>query len=220
MNRPPLKHLWQEAQEKGWAVGKGSPTLVDLDAGTLGWLGTSTRKGDPQSVRLRPQRREEAHPRSISAIHGLDTQPLHVDGTHMADPPDVVVLYSEAPNSTTTRLCHVQPKLPVAGSLRDSLEHGVFLVGFGPSAFLSTVLDARGLLRYDPGIMVPADQRARKANEYMAEFTNDCVEHEWTEEGMLLVINNRAVLHGRSAVSDADSDRALVRQAYFVAETA
>jgi len=45
---------------------------------------------------LRPQEQGQAHPYSISAVHGLGEQPLHVDGSHMFRPPDVVVLVSES----------------------------------------------------------------------------------------------------------------------------
>lgn len=218
-NSQSLQELWQRARDVGWAVGSGHLALYESEAKTLGWMGTSTRKGDPQSVTLRPQRREEAHPRSISAVHGLETQPLHIDGAHMPDPPDVVILYAERPNETPTRVCNVRAKLPGSSFTRDALDHGVFLVGLGPQAFLATALDMGGL-RYDPAVMAPADNRARHARDYLAGLSDDFVEHEWKEGGMVLVLDNRSVLHGRSALSPNDTDRALTRQAYHLPESA
>jgi hypothetical protein len=96
--------LVSSAQRDGWASGKGDISLVRKQAASLGWAEVAVRRSDPPVAVLRPTDKAAAHPRSPSAQYGLGQQPLHTDGAHLADPPDVVVLASAHPSPTPTLL--------------------------------------------------------------------------------------------------------------------
>lgn len=213
-----LKSLWNEAVRSGWASGPLKYS-VDVEARLSGWIPVATRAGEQETSVLRPKDQGQAHPHSISAVHGLGEQPLHVDGSHMFRPPDVVILVPETTSSTPTNLW----RLPGTGELQhiDSLWNGLFVVGSGRFAFLSPALEVtRGgrKLRFDPTIMEPADARAHEAARYLREAQNDAHAFQWTDPHSVLVINNRAVLHGRAAVALGDGARKLTRHAFYLQE--
>lgn len=207
-----LRELWAEAKVSGWAFGRGRLETVGSLATYLGWEPVETRRGEGRISTLRPTRRQDAHPRSISAVHGLEEQPLHVDGSHMPTPPDAVILHSASVSATATNLFHYDH---VASEPYSSLTHGLFVVGTGPWAFLAPAVDRNGL-RYDPTIMEPADARAREAADYLRTRQSVPEKFHWTEPDTFLVIHNRSVLHGRAAVVDGDGNRELTRMAYYV----
>ena len=215
-----LADLVKTATAAGWAVGTVELERLRVRASALGWVEVATRKGDgPVSV-LRPTPAEEAHPRSLSAVHGLGEQPLHTDGAHMKDPPRFVVLHAVEPNGTPTLLWSerskaTNPAYPRIGQpLR--LAGGIFLVHSGGTRFLASAYGYREGYRYDPGCMTPADERAHEAARYFASLTSSAYRHEWTEPNQVLVINNRSALHARAAVDEADAGRQLTRIVYRV----
>lgn len=208
-----LNELWAEAKKSGWASSSGSTYLLDYYAEQQGWKGVETRAGEGTTSVLRPTRPAAAKPKSISAVHGLNEQPLHVDGSHLPTPPDAIVLFSEAPNDTPTNLWHFNPISNREAPITD-LRHGIFLVGSGPWAFLSSAWDGERL-RYDPLIMEPGDARARTAAKYLGSV-QEATPFQWEEPNTILVIDNRRVLHGRAKVSEGDNDRKLVRKAFYV----
>lgn len=137
----------------------------------------------------------------------------------MFRPPDVVVLISETTSSTPTNLWRFSA---AEASLHfDCLTNGLFVVGSGRFAFLSPALEETNSgrkLRFDPTIMEPADARALKAAKYLREAQTNSTAFNWTEPGSVLVINNRAVLHGRAALAPDDLDRKLTRHAFYLQE--
>ncbi|MEV4954170.1 TauD/TfdA family dioxygenase [Paenarthrobacter nitroguajacolicus] len=209
-----LNGLWEKAKESGWASSSGASYLFEHYAEQQGWKGVETRAGEGTTSVLRPTSRAAAHPRSISAVHGLDEQPLHVDGSHLPLPPDAVVLFSEAPTVTPTNLWHFDPTRNREAPVSD-MRHGIFVVGSGPWAFLSTAWDGERL-RYDPVIMEPADARARAAAAYLNSVQTAFTPFQWEAPNTILVIDNRRVLHGRAKMAEGDDDRKLVRKTFYV----
>ena len=96
--------LVSAAQLNGWASGTGDIDSIREHAASLGWVEVPTRGGDAPVSVLRPTEASAAHPRSLSAEYGLGQQPLHTDGAHMVDPPDIVVLISSRRSSTATHV--------------------------------------------------------------------------------------------------------------------
>lgn len=216
-----LAALWEEARNKGWATQTASLDEVTHQASRLGWEAIPTRRGEGAKSLLKPTNRQNAHPRSMSAVHGLDTQPLHVDGSHMVTPPDAIILYSTTPNKTPTRLWTLPKQARGSEVPFGSMAHGVFIVGSGRSAFLAPMLEyQRGhpLLRYDPTIMMPADLRSRNAAAFFGSVEEAVTSHTWEQPKTVLLINNRAVLHGRGAVLPEDETRELVRYSFYVGD--
>ncbi|BCW44721.1 hypothetical protein StoSoilB5_19050 [Arthrobacter sp. StoSoilB5] len=212
-----LKDLWNEAKQKGWAVGTGELRELDLQSSACGWDAVATRNGEGPTTVLRPVTRTAANPRSISAIHGLNEQPLHVDGSHMPTPPDAIVLFCKTPNQTPTKLWQFVGRraLPSVRPPVGDFEHGIFVVGSGPWAFLAPALEGKRL-RYDPTIMEPADARARGVAEYFKSIQVNALSFNWEEPNTFLVIDNRSVLHGRATVTEGDTERVLVRKTFRI----
>lgn len=207
--------FWKDAEKDGWSVGQWTSsdpfTTLSHLARQAGWEAVGTRAGEGPVSTLRPVTQAEAREESMSAVHGLNAQPLHVDGSHMLRPPDIVLLFSAAPNATPTRLW----KPGRSRFSRDAALNGLFMVGHGRSAFLAPALDLDGW-RYDPVIMRPADERARSiANGLDAGSDRDATEVSWDRKNTMLIIANRKVLHGRAAVTDGDEERKLIRMAFY-----
>jgi len=200
-----------------WATGTTTLRRLQGHARLLDWEKVTTRKGDSAVTELRPTTAEEASPSSLSAVCGLGEQPLHTDGAHMPEPPDVVVLYGEEPNNTPTLLWSLSSPLtnPDHPTIRgeSSRQGGLFLVRSGIDRFLASA-HADGRYRYDPICMTPCDERAREVARYFREVQGKAHRYEWVKPGQVLLINNRNALHARAAVSESDVDRVLTRIAY------
>lgn len=201
-----------------WATATTSIAQIRSQARQLGWVEVPTRKGEGPVSELRPRTPEQANPKSLSALHGLGEQPLHTDGAHLLEPPDMLVLFSAEPNETATLLWSpssplTNPKYPLY-SLPEALMGGIFLVRSGTDQFLATARTHEHGFRYDPGCMTPHDERARAAVEYFQDAQARAYRHEWTEPRQALFIKNRNVLHARAAVSETDGNRLLTRIAY------
>jgi hypothetical protein len=218
-----LKALWAAAGTNGWAKGELADGnfggFLSYAAAQAGWVPVGTRAGEGPVSTLRPVTPSEARVESMSAVHGLQDQPLHVDGSHMLRPPDVVVMFSREPNATPTRVW--KPNIPDLDV--DAARHGLFIVGAGRSTFLAPILDTQGAtsrFRYDPVIMRPADERASNiAAQIDRESRRQAQDLRWDKANSVVVIANRRVLHGRAAVADTDRDRKLIRMAFYVGET-
>ncbi|KRF04336.1 hypothetical protein ASH00_14630 [Arthrobacter sp. Soil782] len=217
-----LKEAWAEAQKKGWSTGTATnlETLL-FEARLADWEEVETRNGQGTTTVLRPTTQAAApYPRSISAVYGLDEQPLHVDGAHTHSPPDAVLLFCEEPNETPTNVLSIKSLSLIAKETGspvpyDSLHHGLFVIGSGPAAFLAPALES-GLLRYDPNVMEPADFRARRSAAYLASMQDRATAFEWTTPMCFLLIANRLALHGRAKVDESDVKRKVSRVAFRV----
>jgi Taurine catabolism dioxygenase TauD, TfdA family len=210
-----LEALAATVRTKGWALGSGDIESVRKRAALLGWVEVAPRRGDATVSALRPAAANTAHPKSLSAVYGLGQQPLHTDGAHMQEPPDVLVFISTRPSATPTRLwppeSGVRRRRP--SNTTSALSHGMFLVRGGRDSFYAPALSRSGY-RYDAGCMTPCDARAREVQEYFEQELSRASTHEWSAAGQVLVVNNRRALHARSALADGDLERELTRIAF------
>jgi len=210
-----LEELCAGVLKDGWASGLGSLEQLRSEARRLGWGEVSFRRTDPPVISLRPLDAADAKPNSLSSRYGAAAQPLHTDGAHLLEPPDLVLLVAEETSAVPTLLWK-RPSIGYRLSVTQDMEHGVFLVQHGPESFFSTALSGH-YLRYDPGCMSPCDERARNTAQYYAEAIESVVEHHWDEPGTVLLINNRRVLHARAAAQD-EPERELKRVAFRLKE--
>ncbi len=189
-------------------------TFFLQQAAPLGWVEVATRRGDATVSVLRPVDASAAHPKSLSANYGLGQQPLHTDGAHLPDPPDLVVLVSQRPSSTPTWLWRPATPVPWQPTIPSvALRHGMFLVRNGRDSFYAPALSG-SRYRYDPGCMTACDARAREVEQYFMKQLAEATTHEWSGAGQVLVVDNRRVLHARSAMTKDDLDRELTRVAF------
>lgn len=116
-----------------------------------------------------------------------------------------MVLAAEKPSPVPTMLWRGNYRR----TAHDILNHGLFKVNDGVSPFLAPVYEG-GRYRFDPGCMTPADSRARRALAYLEQALQTATPFFWTEPDQVLVLDNRAVLHGRADAA-ADPERELKR---------
>jgi hypothetical protein len=159
---------------------------------------------------LKPYETAKAPQRSLSAVYGLENQPLHSDGAHLLLPPDVVVLHSELPTPTSTVLW--KPELRGGEALPAAARDGIFTVRGNGESFLAVASDHRGL-RFDPVVMSPGDAFARETLAFFKDVRSNGHVHSWNEPNVVLFINNRRALHARDKVLDPDT-RSVTRIAY------
>ncbi|WP_156382766.1 hypothetical protein [Sanguibacter sp. Leaf3] len=210
-----LAVMYKEARKNGWSSSIGTLAELSWMTRAQGWTAIKQRSDDttPETV-LRPLSAEDAHPASMSATYGLGAQPLHTDGAHTPEPPDLIVLMGEAPSSTPTYLF----KDVTYDTTPKGIYSGVFRVDAGKDTFLTTAL-SRGRMRYDPGCMTPLDARAREVSRYFEEQLANAHPFSWDTENLVLLIDNKRALHARGSVAAGDEGRSLTRLAYRVEKT-
>lgn len=196
------------AQRHGWVEWCSS---IDEALDTLATTHTEivpTRQTDTQVGILRPAPVSDARRSSLSAIYGVGAFPLHTDGAHLRDPPDVVVLEATSVCGQGVPTLFLRPG-DLSSDLSDALDHGVFLVGCGRNAFQANARQGTRL-RFDPGCMRPLDGRARFVAEYFDAARRDAYRHHW-QDGVVVVIDNEQVVHGRAEVPQEHRTRELRR---------
>lgn len=202
-----LRALVEAARKNGWSTGIASINQLRYQARWQSLEPITSRRSREDVEVLRPVEHEQAPKRSLSATYGLGAQPLHTDGAHQTEPPDIVILAARQPSPVPTMLW--RHDWTTAGSIREDLTHRLFTVDDGRTRFLAPAY-SRGRIRFDPGCMSPADSRARRVVEHFRNALDSATAFEWTDPDQVLVINNRIVLHAR-ADAEPDTDRELQR---------
>lgn len=206
-----LNEIEKELSSQGFAVRVGDLHSVNYASiRQRKWKPAPQKSGATIST-LRPMNQEQAPARTLSAVHGLDAQPLHTDGAHLRKMPDVIVLYAADPTPTGTTIWKLSREYPSA------IWNGVFTVRGNEGGFLAHAY-ANQRLRFDPGCMFPADQLAKEAKRFLEDAREGAHTHSWNVGKTLLFIDNRKALHGREAVADiVDAEtRAVERAAYYL----
>lgn len=208
-----MEALIAEAQKVGWASAKGSLAQIRSDARMLGLTEVPVRRGGPPVTTLRPLSRAEAPANSLSAQYGTGVQPLHTDGAHLPQPPDLVFLVCERASVTHTLLWRprrIEHQTVVTEP--ECARHGIFLVHSGGDSFFSPAY-ANARFRYDPGCMTPCDARARETVRHFEAAAKRATEHRWEHADTVLIIDNRRTLHARASAAN-EPQREIQRVAY------
>lgn len=163
---------------------------------------------------LSPLDRSSAPIHSLSAIHGHDQFPYHIDGSHLISPSRYLLLFcSEATGSIApTHILH-RRDLDFPTDIFEAMREGVFLVQNGRRSFYSSILsDYVSFMRWDAGCMMPKDTKAVRATEALSQLASMTKKTtiNW-KIGALLIIDNWSVLHARGPVVDKISRRKLLR---------
>jgi Taurine catabolism dioxygenase TauD, TfdA family len=210
-----LERLAAAAVKDGWASGSDSIDQIRRSAERLGWSEIAIRRTDSPVTLLRPLDAGQAKPNSLSSRYGKGAQPLHTDGAHLREPPDLVLLSAEA-TSTIPTLLWKRRIIDFQRSPYNGMEHGIFLVENGAESFFCAAQSGRHL-RYDPGCMTACDERSRNVAHFFATAIEASLEHHWDEPGKILLIDNRQALHARAA-ADEEPHRELKRVAFRMQE--
>jgi len=209
------KDGWASTAELRWAEGH-----LERQVRLFGYNPTPTRRDELQIEILTPTEKGEARPNSLSAQYGTGQQPLHTDGAHLADPPDVVLLATQNPSSVPTFLWKFPTKAPP--DIVHDIREGLFTVRTGSLSFLAPAVESyffRPQVRYDPGCMSPADGRASRVKAFIEAALEEAIRFDWTTPTTVLAINNRLVLHARGDAS-GEPDRRIERVALRLSGTA
>jgi Taurine catabolism dioxygenase TauD, TfdA family len=204
--------------ERGWATHfcecTGDDAVIDELSRISALLGTRTEGRTPALEEvIQPQSKEAAHPRSLSALYGLNALPFHAELSHRPSPCRYLLLGCIDPGfpSATTMLLDWRSIGFSSDELR-LLEAAPVFVRAGRRSFYSTLLppDHR-FLRYDPGCIEAVDNRGRNALRIVEHRLDGAhpLTHAWRRGG-ILVIDNWRILHGRGP-SDESSGRRLAR---------
>lgn len=183
-----MQDLSKRLSELGYAAldGQDSTSLI---AATLGRAG--------KSALLTPHDAPEADAWSLSGQYGLGAFPWHTDGAISAKPPDIILLRAiRLSERTSTELL-----LPTSNFI-EALTGTLLRVKnrMGRVRYLPAVVpiaDGRKKVRWDPRTCEPITGIAAIDEIEQLPCT---VRIDW-EEGRLLVIDNRRLLHRRPAVA-------------------
>lgn len=203
------------AADAGWA--SASVPLAELP-GTMRRLALSLgtpaagRNGRLQEV-IAPRRRSEAHPRSLSAAHGLDALPLHTEMSYRPRPCRYVILgcLNADEHAAATRLLNWR-ELDFGPDLCVEMASAPMLVRSGRRSFYATLLPAcASYLRYDGECVQAIDRRGASLLSLVGAVVagTSVTLHRWSV-GTILLIDNWSALHGRAPARDV-SDRRLLR---------
>ncbi|WJY59916.1 Taurine catabolism dioxygenase TauD, TfdA family [Corynebacterium afermentans subsp. lipophilum] len=201
--------MLSESAEKGWSVGQASSIRL---SGLSSYLAqhsdfelVANRVGQGKVDTLRPMLQHEAPSNSISSRFGYGEQPLHTDGAHLRNVPDIVLLWSKNPSSVPTRMW--RPRTVPFDEAR-----GMFAVRSGREVWLASAYGLDGRLRFDPSCMSPVDHFATKlVQRFSAPPPEEVTEFRWDRPNLVLLLRNRMILHGRSHVTDDQSSREIQR---------
>ena len=175
---------------------------------------TATRSSSDLCDSLIPTPAHAARSRSLSRLYSLGEFPLHNDTAHWPSPCRYVILAcaSVGNGSRPTFLLDTRT-LPVTNR-QDSLLHTAPLrVRNGRNSFFSTILsNSRPFVRFDPGCMTSIDSDSAEALATLLRPNWAAhVETVHWKTGMVLVIDNWRVLHGRGCGYSSNADRKLLR---------
>jgi hypothetical protein len=163
---------------------------------------------------LKPHTAKSAHPNSLSSRFSMGEFPLHNDTAHWSTPCRYVLLAcaNAGTGRRRTRLLDFQ-SIDLTPEDRLLLHTEPMRVQNGRYSFYSTVLSKdREFIRFDPGCMAPTSSRGCFVKVIVSgdRLGPQVHEVEW-KPGMVLVIDNWRVLHGRGVASEEDQDRTLLR---------
>ena len=206
--------LTDELRRLGWTHSSGPPdersVLVAMNEAGEG-LGRRVRgRGGAKLEILAPTASDRAHPRSLSALHGLGRLPLHVETSHRPRPCRYVVLGCLDPGTPAVATMLVdRHTLDLSSSDNALLRSAAVLVRAGRRSFYSTIMrEDAPFLRFDPGCMEAVDDRGRAAMQIIEErlVRASPIFHEWNG-GDIVVIDNWRMLHGRTSAASATGRR-------------
>lgn len=197
-------------RDTGWFTGKiegDDQQIVNAVEQICSKLGTVVHgRGGVDLETVAPSPSELAHPRSLSAVHGLGTFPLHAELSHRIRPCRYVVLACLNPGipSVATALLD-RHQLAFSSDEKAMLRNAVLLVRSGRRSFYSSILPAdEAWMRFDTGCMEAVDARGQAAIKMVEErlTRSSPTLHHWIT-GEILVIDNWRVLHGRTSAEGA-----------------
>ncbi len=207
-----------DLNEKGWFQTRISNdvNLHDVLTEYANELGDPIkgRKSADIVQKLVPISKEGAHPCSLSSRYATGAFPLHVDTAHWVTPCRYLVFgcMDEGESVRPTILLDFN-SLQLTKEETDYLYNSPFIIKNGRNSFYGNILAKnREFMRYDSGCMTPANSSAHKIEDLLSSkrVRESLTEIHW-EKGMVLVIDNWRIMHGRGNPMKNGVERELYR---------
>ena len=208
--------MLQDLFRQGW--GFTQLEAGDTDSLERQLLELASTLGTPQPTRsktlvdrLVPQKKDQAHPNSLSASTGLGVQPWHIDLAHFQTPARYIIFACECEggNQVPTELVYWKSLLDLVDY--ESAHTEPFLVRNSSCSFYATMLtQSQGFLRFDPGCMQPVTEGAKTLMKKLCgKRIKPTLRINW-KPGQVVIIDNWRMLHRRLNAHSAQ-DRVLLR---------
>jgi hypothetical protein len=179
-------------------------------------LGTpvATRSGGGIFDTLVPTKADSANPKSLSKVYDVGEFPLHVDTAHWLKPCRYLVFGCVNPGSNARPSFLVDTRrLPLMDVQKSLLYSEPLRVTNGRNSFYSTVMSkTRPFIRFDRACMSSVTSEGASVLEMFSQYKwPNYIETIHWKPGMVLVIDNWLILHGRARLDHSDLDRKLIR---------
>jgi hypothetical protein len=165
-----------------------------------------------------PKNSSQGRPETMSAEFGMGSFPLHTERAHWPIPPRFLIFRSVGRVSDRPTTLLDSYRLDLDEELAQELFQRPWIVRYGEICFespvLRTVSSGRGRwqIRYDHCCMTPSYGVMEDLGSQLesALAATELEQHYW-EPGMVLIVDNWRVLHGRGTSTEADFGRSLER---------
>jgi len=180
----------------------------------LGRVTVDPRSPEPMR-RISPQHLSIAEPNTLSSRYGDGPFPFHTDVAHWCEPAEYLILYCENPGSGDRPTYLIDSRdWPCPPTLRQAFTTEVWKAGLLYPRLCTLAVESEGRLRirYDAACVRPVGKRSKRLEEevqiLVAESKRRTI--HW-KAGMLVVLDNRRILHARGVAKMPDPDRVLIR---------
>jgi hypothetical protein len=163
---------------------------------------------------LVPTKADSANPKSLSKVYDVGEFPLHVDTAHWLKPCRYLVFGCVNPGSNARPSFLVDTRrLPLMDVQKSLLYSEPLRVTNGRNSFYSTVMSkTRPFIRFDRACMSSVTSEGASVLEMFSQYKwPNYIETIHWKPGMVLVIDNWLILHGRARLDHSDLDRKLIR---------
>lgn len=173
-----------------------------------------SRKGRQLVESIKPLRKEEALPKSLSAMFGTGSFPMHTETAHWPVPCRYMFLFcaNKGEGKRPTLLLDSR-RIRFNKTELQIMKSGIFLFRNSRNSFYSNVISSHSdFFRFDPGCMEPMNDAATEALRIMnCKISKEkLIKINW-HVGDLLILNNWTMLHGRAGNNKDDQNRELLR---------
>jgi len=207
--------ILQQVAERGYAtVLKKTESSVLRLATALGVPMAEER--DPRVYRpISPVTQDMAKPNTLSSRYGTGAFPFHTDTAYWLQPARFLLLHCVNPGAggRPTLLIDVS-RWRLSREEESVLTRGLWIAG-DRRPFLTQVMNAAPAgrhIRYDSDCMRPIGPSGELASALLRrKLRTSCpIQVAWAK-GLLLIIDNRRILHARGKTEEPDPDRLLGR---------
>lgn len=175
---------------------------------------SSNRIGERKIKVLRPLDRNEAHPKSLSSIHGLNPFPFHTDGAHKLVPPRFLAFryIGKCKFPEPTLLLDFRSQ-KLTSEEEFFITNRIWKIDDGFKVYYRPIKDAlRNLIRYDSGCMSLVDELIEDKNIIERLIEKFHITSISWELNKTMIIDNWRLMHGRPQISRTNKESRILER--------